>query len=146
MSTLYKRANGQQKRMLRIISGAVLNTAHAHPGQLPDLKFARGVAKRAVGTLSAQWADTLAAKSQDVLPSGNRWDTLSPQRSRVTSLLLRDAGRSHFNPTAPFSKLCAKMSRMIGPLIAKGETEKVEALRAAIIALAPLVRKEKGKS
>lgn len=131
--------------MLRIISGAVLNTAHAHPGQLPDLKFARGVAKRAVGTLSAQWADTLAAKSQDVLPSGNRWDRLRPRRRRVTRSQSHDAGRSNGLEAAPFTKLCAKMGRMIGPLIAKGETEKVEALRAAIIALAPLVRKEKGK-
>lgn len=67
MTTLYKRATGPQQRMLKIVSGAVLNTAHAHGASI-DRKFARGVAKRAVGTLSANWADMLAARA--TAPSG----------------------------------------------------------------------------
>lgn len=61
MASLWKRANPRQYRMLRAISGAVKNTAHAHSVQLPK-NFEHGVAKRAVGTLTAQWPDVLAAK------------------------------------------------------------------------------------
>jgi hypothetical protein len=46
--------------MLRAIAGAVENTSHAHKLALPE-NFARGVAKRAVGTLTAQWPDVLAS-------------------------------------------------------------------------------------
>jgi len=63
MTTLYKRASPGQAQALRIIAGAVLNTHDAHPGKYRiDARFARGVAKRAVGTLSAQLADTLAVR------------------------------------------------------------------------------------
>ena len=64
MSTLSKRATPLQLKMLKIIEGAVVNAHHAHPtGEINDLtlrRFARSVAKRAVGTLSAQLADRLA--------------------------------------------------------------------------------------
>src|SRR6185437_4082726 len=61
MSTLWKRASPREAKVLRIISGAVLNTNDAHPGKYKvDANFARGVAKRAVGTLSSQWPGVLA--------------------------------------------------------------------------------------
>lgn len=61
MVTLWKRATPSQYYMLRAIAGAVRNAAHAHAMELP-LSFARSVAKRATGTLTAQWPDVLAAK------------------------------------------------------------------------------------
>lgn len=64
MSTLSKRATPLQLQMLRIIEGAVINAHHAHPE--PDITiecFARSVAKRAVGTLSAQLADRLVEET-----------------------------------------------------------------------------------
>ena len=61
MATLYKRANGPQRRMLKIIEGAVKNAADAHPEFNYSPKLARSIAKRAVGTLSAQLAEVLAA-------------------------------------------------------------------------------------
>jgi len=61
MSTLSKRATPLQKQMLRIIEGAVMNAHHAHPGSDITIEhFARSVAKRAVGTLSAQMPWSLA--------------------------------------------------------------------------------------
>lgn len=60
MATLWKRATPSQYRMLRVIAGAVHNAAHAHQIEVPD-SFARGVAKRATGALTAQWAEVLAA-------------------------------------------------------------------------------------
>src|SRR5580693_7620146 len=63
MSTLSNRATPSQLRMLRAIAGAVDNAAHAHKMELPN-HFARSVAKRATGTLTAQWPDVLAAKAK----------------------------------------------------------------------------------
>lgn len=48
--------------MLRAIAGAVRNAAHAHHVELAH-NFARSVAKRATGTLTAHWPDVLAASS-----------------------------------------------------------------------------------
>lgn len=60
MATLWSRATPSQYRMLRAIAGAVRNAAHAHRMDMPK-NFARSVAKRATGTLTAQWPDVLAA-------------------------------------------------------------------------------------
>lgn len=62
MATLWNRATPSQYRMLRAIAGAVRNAAHAHKLEMPK-SFARSVAKRATGTLTAQWPDVLAAKT-----------------------------------------------------------------------------------
>lgn len=62
MVTLYKRATPSQRRLLRIIEGAIKNACDHHPGRHIDQKFARSIAKRAVGTISAQWPRLLAAK------------------------------------------------------------------------------------
>lgn len=56
-----------QQRMLRIVEGAVLNAYDAHPEPEQDMaRFARGVAKRAVGTLSAQLPEVLALGDPNV--------------------------------------------------------------------------------
>jgi len=62
MATLWNRATPSQYRMLRAIAGAVRNAAHAHQVSI-SRDFARSVAKRATGTLTAQWPDVLAATS-----------------------------------------------------------------------------------
>jgi hypothetical protein len=63
MTTLYKRANPTQKRILKIIEGSVLNTHDAH-NMKRDMKLARSIAKRAAGTISAQWPELLAVNSR----------------------------------------------------------------------------------
>jgi len=71
MSSLYKRATPMQRRMLRIIEGAVINAHHAHPMGMAEIeRFARSVAKRAVGTLSSQLDDVLAGSSIPVIDGG----------------------------------------------------------------------------
>lgn len=65
MVSLYKCATPSQLRILRIVEGAVRNAAHGHPEyNIPDT-FARSAAKRAAGTLTAQWPDVLAAKPSE---------------------------------------------------------------------------------
>lgn len=66
MATLYKRANPLQKRLLRIVEGAVKNTFDAHPEVEDKSRFARSVAKRAVGTLTAQFGEVLAPTTNGV--------------------------------------------------------------------------------
>lgn len=73
----------RQWRLLRIISGAVKNAADAHPEFGIDKKFARSVAKRAVGTLTAQWPEVLA------LPRGvasNRPDDSTASSGRASQI------------------------------------------------------------
>ena len=55
MSTLAKRANPAQVRLMRIVAGAVKNVADCHPDWRFRPEFARSIAKRAVGTISAAW-------------------------------------------------------------------------------------------
>jgi hypothetical protein len=81
MATLYKRATPSQARVLRIVAGAVKNAAHAHPGVVVTDRFARSVAKRAAGTLTAQWPDVLAAgQPSDKVGADNR-ASAPPRRS-----------------------------------------------------------------
>lgn len=60
MASLYKRAQPHQRLILRIVEGAVKNTADHHPEMQYSPRMARSIAKRAAGTLSAQLAETLA--------------------------------------------------------------------------------------
>lgn len=83
MASLWKRATPSQHRMLRAIAGAVRNTASAHSVALTD-RFARGVAKRAVGTLTAQWPDVLAAADKR-RQNGSR-DTFLSRQPRGSEL------------------------------------------------------------
>lgn len=66
MVSLVNRASPQQARIMRIIMGAVKNAVDAHPewGTL-DTRLPASIAKRATGTLTAQWPEVLAAKPSD---------------------------------------------------------------------------------
>ena len=63
MTTLSKRATPSQRRILRAVEGAVKNVADAHPEHRLTPNIGRSIAKRAAGTLTAQWPDVLAAKA-----------------------------------------------------------------------------------
>ena len=54
MSSLYKRANKTQIRILRAVEGAVKNVKDAHPDWPIEPHMARSIAKRAAGTISSQ--------------------------------------------------------------------------------------------
>ena len=71
MITLARRATPAQEKILRIIEGAVYNTYDAK-GKQRDTWLARSIAKRAAGTLSAQWPEVLSANSR--LTEGRRYN------------------------------------------------------------------------
>lgn len=136
MASLYKRANGPQQRMLAIVSGAVLNAASAHPDRAVDGIFARSVAKRAVGTLSAQWPEVLAAK-----PSGSGGPQSTKDRRKPTQVGLWAGGATGRN-RSPISILVHRMGRMVGQMRGRGDPEASEAIIAAIKCLAPILRRD----
>jgi hypothetical protein len=80
MSTLAKRATPSQVKILRIVAGAVINEADAH-GRPRDQRMARSIAKRATGSLSAQWPEILAARSP--VPSEGGPDTCLSDHQQV---------------------------------------------------------------
>lgn len=82
MTSLYNRATPQQARVLRIIEGAIKNAAHAHEEIKVSPRFRRSIAKRAAGTLTAQWPEVLAATRR----SGSDGKVRPPERARSRSL------------------------------------------------------------
>jgi hypothetical protein len=139
MSSLYKRANGPQQRMLAIVSGAVLNALHAHPEAPVDRQFARSVAKRAVGTLSAQWPEVLAAQAS---PSGSA-ERLVTGRRRKSAYSDERTGGAPDAQRSPVSVVVHRMGRMIGQMRGRGDPEAADAIIAAIKCLAPILRRDR---
>jgi hypothetical protein len=92
MVTLSKRATPSQDRMLRIIEGAVLN-AFDSKGMRRNPVFARSIAKRAAGTLSAQWPEVLSANTTPT-EGQSVTRTTDAQERRVISF----PGREHVTP------------------------------------------------
>jgi len=141
VTSLYNRATPPQARVLRIIEGAVHNAAHAHPEIKITPKFARGVAKRAAGTLTAQWPEVLAGALAS--PS---------EKSEATGYNRRRSGRSDpakgepRGEASPVHRLPAiepiyrRIARLIAPARAGGDLETAEALRIAATAIGTLLK------
>lgn len=102
MVTLSKRSTPAQDRVLRIVEGAVLNEADAH-GKPRDELTARSIAKRAAGTLTAQWPEVLAVSTRlpakRPVPDGKcracerRAELVERAVMRERQALTRNAGR-----------------------------------------------------
>jgi hypothetical protein len=93
MASLYKRATPFQERLLRAVEGAVHNAAHAHPEFLITDKFARSIAKRAAGTISAQMPGSLAGVTNR---SGSATRSSKQPVQRTASHLLKaPSGSTH---------------------------------------------------
>lgn len=128
MTSLYKRANGPQFRMLAIVAGAVLNAAYHHPGKPVDKRFARSVAKRAVGTLSAQWAEVLAAPHPAL--SGAERDTFCHALRRKAQLarLCKRGPAKGYGRWPPIAFATAEISKRVGDARRAGQLEREMAL------------------
>lgn len=102
MTSLYNRATPSQTRILRAVEGAVKNTTDAHPELQISPRHRRSIAKRAAGTLSAQWPAVLAAKPSD---SGQaRRINRSPAPSSET-LKAKGRGASQVRRRSPMGHL-----------------------------------------
>lgn len=113
-----RRVGKTHDAIYRAVAGAVRNVAHAHPTwDIQNRDIARSIAKRATGTLAAQWPEVLAAK-----PSEGRADTgpglVRRRRGRLA------AGR----PLAFSSRAFREISALVRPAKDAGNTERVQAL------------------
>lgn len=124
MASLYNRATPQQARILRAVEGAVKNAADAHPEIQISPRHRRSIAKRAAGTLTAQWPAVLAATG----PSGKSavatttGDARSAQSARSAS-----RGAENLAIRVPMRRLIRLISQEIGPLKREGRMERAEA-------------------
>lgn len=128
MVSLYKRATPAQELLLHIVEGAVLNAMDAHNIKR-DPRMARSIAKRAAGTLSAQWQDVLAANTG---PSGKRTASQNGNRCRAcerranlvelrackersahSTLRQLERGASQFNRRFPLLTLWKRLQRQM---------------------------------
>ena len=137
MSSLYKRANVRQVRILRIVEGAVKNASHAHPEKQIDARMARGIAKRAAGTLTAAWPDVLALPlvasdsqgAEVAKPDGARAASSTKAGKRLPRLSLRDADPSDLSRRVGFRRgLHLRIGRWAGDARKAGNVERAEAL------------------
>jgi hypothetical protein len=151
MSSLWKRANPRQVKVLRIIAGAVLNAAHAHPGKLPDKVFARSVAKRAVGTLSAEWAGVLAAPYQR--PSDGSTEQITNRSTTSGGQVANRRGRarlrkrdlpsgSEINEARVLRKTHVTLGRLASVYRRQGPADRYEDILAALRAVGVLLKSE----
>lgn len=121
-------------RVFRAVEGAVLNAAHGHPGWKLSSTMARSIAKRAAGTLTAEWPEVLADRQ---LPSekahdpgaGGHW----PPRRRVTNP--SRAGARSATGRAPLKFLWVKLARLIGEAKRAGDHSRADILIEIIIEL-----------
>lgn len=125
MVTFYKRACPSQKMVLRIVEGAVKNASDAHPEIEISPQHRRSIAKRAAGTLTAQWPDVLAARE----PSESDGVLSGSKTHRRSSQLVPATGReaSHDHQRFPLRRLISMISRPIRGLKESGQDERAEA-------------------
>lgn len=138
MTTLYKRANPPQARILRIVAGAVMNVAHYHPEYGLTHRIARSIAKRATGTLTAQWRDVLAARTaRGFVPSESGRGLTWSKAARAPSHLLAAAGeRLRCVRRSPLKLIQRDLGIMAGQARRAGDTARHEALADALRILA----------
>lgn len=124
---MYKRATPAQSMVLRIVEGAVKNATDAHPELDIRPHHRRSIAKRAAGTLTAQWPDVLAA-GPPRSESGEGLNSARPRRRSSNSL--KAVGREATQATKrfPLRRLIAEIARPIRDLKQSGRTERAAAM------------------
>lgn len=130
MPTLYKRATVSQVRVLRILEGAIRNASHVHPEWAVPNHMARSIAKRAAGTLTADWPDVLAAgRQRSERATAQVCEPPSTRRSSEERL-----GRRAPHPArrSPLQRALALLSHEIGRSKRAGDPGRMAALIHAI--------------
>ena len=153
MVSLYHRATPSQARILRAVEGAVKNAADAHPEWEFNSYIARSIAKRAAGTLTAQWPDVLAARS---VPSDSDEEescvssrpasslTWCKQAGKGTSEVSKRSGRgaSQAIRRSPLPSLWKHLSIMCGQAKYAGQNERAETLIKVLRLVASMQEKK----
>lgn len=135
MTSLYIKATPSQRRVLRAVEGAVFNAHHAHPEWAFDQRLARSIAKRAAGTLTAQWSVLASAGASDMpegtgtKPSGAAAVSREQPPTHGLSVLgRRGRGSSRLIRRSPLRRLWGTISHITGEAKRAGQTERAQAL------------------
>jgi hypothetical protein len=124
--TLSKRATPSQRKILRVVAGAVKNVSDAHPEYKITSYMARSIAKRAAGTLSAQWVDVLAASSMSSDRAGNETCCIIRPQPRSDT---KRAGKGSLKPLGQrplLRHLWNDLAKKVGAAKRAGQQERVE--------------------
>lgn len=138
MPTLYERANNRQYRLLRIVAGSCRDAANSHPKWQFDERFVTSIAKRAVGTLTAEWPSVLA------VPLVVRSESDGRARAKSASRLggedqRRAGGTSYSGWRSPLARLHKAVGLKAGEARRAGQTERLEALIEVLRMLAAAI-------
>lgn len=117
------RMHPSKARIARAVRGAVINAADAHPNWHLDPRLASSIAKRAAGTLTAEWPDVLAARLARRQERRSGVGSNPPSR-RGASL---QCGRR-----SPLKAVWQRLSRMVGEAKRAGEDCRAAALIDAL--------------
>lgn len=100
MTSLARRATPRQAMVMRMIVGAVKNAADSHPDWMVyNRRLANSIAKRAAGTLTAQWPDVLAAPMALSDSAGDSASKRQPSSAQIWKRMRR--GPSRFTRRSP---------------------------------------------
>ncbi len=127
MASLYNRATPSQRRILRVIEGVCKNVADAHPDYQISPRAAQSIAKRAAGTLTAQWPDVLALRSA-MSVSGER-ARFEPAVAPVSDFRKGPVrGSRQVSSRAPLRALRKELQILVKPAKLSGQMERAETL------------------
>ena len=144
MATLYHRATPSQRLVLRMIEGAVKNAFHAHPdlSKIPLDKLARSIAKRAAGTLTAQWPEVLARTTRTSSERASKATATLPAGCAVqTTKRAMQAAVIASNRRRLLADLHKTLSMAAGQARRAGNTERLEGLRDALRAVSAAAKR-----
>ncbi len=139
MATLYKRATPSQRRILRAVEGAVKNYADAHVDFPFTPRVARSIAKRAAGTLTAQWPDVLAARfARSERAEKTPGATIGTPGSQTVKGSAR--GASQLSRRSPLIRIWKELSWRVGAARKARQTERAETLVEILRVVASIQR------
>lgn len=114
-----------QEKIFRAVAGAVVNAAHGHPDWKLNKTIARSIAKRAAGTLCANWPEVLAARL--LSERGESCPISRPPRAPRGSGRAK-RGASLVKRRSPFNLVHNAVGAMAGEAKRTGQPERAEAL------------------
>lgn len=132
MTTLYRRATPSQRVLTKIIEGSIKNALDSHPGKREfTVNMVRSITKRAVGTLTANWPDVLAAKDYFLALSERARGLMlrgpSPSKSKRLTASKRGASQAG-SRRSPLLKLHKDISRQMRFIKDSGNAERAQAM------------------
>lgn len=136
MTSLYQRATPAQAMLLRMVEGAIRNAGHAHPEQAPGDKFARSAAKRAAGTISAQWPELLAACRPSDSADGDNSGLTPPSIAQLGKRSKRGAAQVASRTPSRTKWIKNRIGAMAGQARKAGNAERADALADALRVIA----------